>query len=147
MFIIRLTTIATLALGLATTTVHTAIAAAPAITTPNDRVLVTAHKGHLHEATHIGPKGGDTRKGVYAVPARLTGAVVALTYPDDRGRFIGPKGGDTRKGIPLVGVHPVGAVISLVYHDNHGFIGPKGGEVRKGILGVHRGGARIPLTY
>jgi hypothetical protein len=147
MFIIRLTAIATLALGLATTTITTAIAAPPMTTTPGDRVLVTAHQGHHHELEFIGPKGGDTRKGVYAVPARLTGAVVSLTYPNDRGRFIGPKGGSTRKGIPLVGVQPTGAVIPLVYHDTNGLIGPKGGEVRKGILGVYRGGARIPLTY
>lgn len=147
MFIIRLTTVATLALGLAATTITTAIAAAPATTAPDDRVLVTAHKGHPHEATYIGPKGGDTRKGVYAVPARLTGAVIALTYPDHRGSYIGPKGGDTRKGVPLVGVPLAGAVIPLVYHDTNGLIGPKGGEVRKGILGVDRGGARIPLTY
>lgn len=147
MFIIRLTIVATLALGLATTTITTAIAAAPATSTPDGRVLVTAHRGHHHEGTFIGPKGGDTRKGVYAVPARLTGAVVALTYPAHRGSSIGPKGGDTRKGVPLVDVQTTGAVIPLVYHDTNGFIGPKGGETRKGILGVDRGGARIPLTY
>jgi hypothetical protein len=146
MFIIRSTPVAMLALSLATITTS-AFAAAPAKMIPDDRVLITAHKDHHHEGTFIGPKGGDTRKGVYAVPARLTGAVVALSYPGDRGRFIGPKGGDTRKGVPLVGLQPAGAVIPLVYHDTNGLIGPKGGEVRKGIPFVNRGGATIPLTH
>lgn len=143
MFIIRLTTVAMLALGIATTSITSATAAEPA-TTATDRGL-TAQNGH-HGATVIGPKGGDTRKGVYAVPTRLTGAVVRLTYPDHRDGFIGPKGGDTRKGAPLVGIHLAGAVIPLVYHDTHAFIGPKGGETRKGIVGG-RGGATIPFTY
>lgn len=143
MFLTHLTTVATLALSAA---FAMTTAAEPATTTP-DRVPVSAHHAHHHETAFVGPKGGDTRKGVYAVPDRLIGAVVRLTYPDHRAGFIGPKGGDTRKGVPLAGLQLAGAVIPLIYHDTDAVIGPKGGEVRKGVFGAHRGGATIPYTH
>ncbi len=142
--IARLATVSALALGVATTTIGTAAAAAPGSTGPH-HVLVTAHNGHHHEADFIGPKGGDTRKGVYGVTEHVTGAVVPLTYPADRGGFIGPKGGDTRKVVPLVGMPLSGAVIPLVAHTQHGFIGPKGGDTRKGVFQEDAGGAVIRL--
>jgi hypothetical protein len=140
--ITRFATVSALVLGVATTTI--ASAAAP-VNIGTDHVLVSAHNGHHHEAYYIGPKGGDTRKGVYGVTKHLTGAVVPLTYPADNGGFIGPKGGDTRKGAPLVGRPHSGAVIPWVAHTQHGFIGPKGGDTRKGALQEDAGGAVIHL--
>ena len=142
--ITHFTTVSALVLGLASTTIGTAAAAAPA-SIRTDHVLVTSHNGHHHEANFIGPKGGDTRKGVYGVTDHLTGAVVLLTYPADRGGFIGPKGGDTRKVVPLVGRPISGAMIPWVAHTHHAFIGPKGGDTRKGILSGDVGGAVIQL--
>lgn len=47
---------------------------------------------------HRGPKGGDTRKGIYTVPRTLAGAAFPVTVVP-QGWFIGPKGGDVRKGV------------------------------------------------
>ena len=51
----------------------------------------------VQAAAHIGPKGGDTRKGIYAVARTRAGAAFPTVNP--QGWFIGPKGGDVRKGI------------------------------------------------
>ncbi len=52
----------------------------------------------VQDADNIGPKGGDTRKGVHIVSRTLAGAAFPVTTIT-LGWFIGPKGGDVRKGI------------------------------------------------
>ena len=84
-------------------------------------------------ASFIGPKGGDTRKGVYSQPELTHHQESGVYARVERPWYIGPKGGDIRRG--MTDSTPGGTVFThpAVANERASDIGPKGGHTRRGF--------------
>jgi len=93
-------------------------------------------------ASHLGPKGGDTRKGVLVNPERTYLQETTSLEQEESGVYarverqwyISPKGSDSRRGVITTTITE-GTVFShpAVASERPASVGPKGGSIRRGF--------------